>query len=263
MDDKKKKAIELLVDSSIENFVTGLTSRYEKEVDSDLGVVNMKKNNCFIAELGEEFMFYSAFVRSFDSSFGNVLETLGNNIAKLSYDVRGNINSFMLPDQTQRIASILDSYGKHTSTPAISHYENFDVIYPKNTVSFQTTHVTDNYFYNPDTNEHYLIMLKSLDNCNTQQVYHDKEELLTQFFLLKNSLSNENEIKILLFYCLPFETELNNSNNFILNIFEPNEFLLGKQYWNFVCNDNNGYSIVSNQVKKSIEKHSLKVGLYD
>lgn len=263
MDDKKRKAIELLVDSNIRSFVTGLTSRYEKEVDSDIGVVNMKKNNCFIAELGEEFMFYSAFVRSFDSSFGNILEAMGNDIAKLSYEVKGNINSFILPDQTQRIASILDSYVDHTSIPSINHYANFDVIYPKNTISYQRTRVTDNYFYNPDTNEHYLIMLKSLDNCRTQQVYNDKQELLTQFFLLKNSLCNDNETKISLFYCMPFETELNSSNNFILDMFESNEFLLGKQYWNFVCNDNNGYSIVSNQVKKSIEKHSLEVGLYD
>ena len=42
-------------------------------------------------------MFYSAFVRSFDSSFGKVLEKIGNEVAKLSYDVRGNIDSFLLP----------------------------------------------------------------------------------------------------------------------------------------------------------------------
>lgn len=104
MDINKKKQIELLFDASIKSFAIGLTSRYEKEVTSDTGVINMKKNNCFIAELGDEFMFYSAFVRSFDSSFGNILEELGNNIAKLSYEVKGNINSFILPDQTQRIA---------------------------------------------------------------------------------------------------------------------------------------------------------------
>lgn len=40
-----------------------------------------------MAELGDEFMFYSAFV-SFDSSFGRILENMGNNIANLSYNVR-------------------------------------------------------------------------------------------------------------------------------------------------------------------------------
>lgn len=55
-------------------------------------------------------MFYSAFVRSFDSSFGIVLENMWNNIAKLSYDVKNNIQSFILPEQTQRISSIIDKY---------------------------------------------------------------------------------------------------------------------------------------------------------
>ena len=81
---EKKKAIEIIVDTAITNFSEGLLSRYSKEVSDENGVINMKKNNCFIAELGEEFMFYSAFVRSFDSSFGNVLENIGNSIATLS-----------------------------------------------------------------------------------------------------------------------------------------------------------------------------------
>ena len=69
MDINKKQQIELLVDESIKKFVTGLIKRHEKEAKSDTGVINMKKNSCFISELGDEFMFYYAFVRSFDSSF--------------------------------------------------------------------------------------------------------------------------------------------------------------------------------------------------
>lgn len=128
---EKTKAIQIVVDTAVTSFAEGLISRYSDEVDDIKGVINMKKNNCFIAELGEEFMFYSAFVRSFDSSFGNVLEKMGNNIAKLSYEVRGNIDSFLLPDQTQRIASILDSYLDHTTKPEISHYDTFTTIFPK------------------------------------------------------------------------------------------------------------------------------------
>ena len=77
MDAAKKNEIEVLVDMAITSFAEGLLIRYQQEVDDETGVINMKKNNCFIAELGEEFMFYSAFVRSFDSSFGNVLEKMG------------------------------------------------------------------------------------------------------------------------------------------------------------------------------------------
>ena len=54
-------------------------------------------------------MFYSAFVRSFDSSFGNVLENIGNSIAKLSYEVNGKIESYILPQQIQHISFLIDS----------------------------------------------------------------------------------------------------------------------------------------------------------
>ena len=257
MNADKKKAIEVVIDASIESFATGLTSRYERELHCDDGVINMKKNNCFIAELGEEFMFYSAFVRSFDSSFGNILEQMGNNIARLSYEVKGDITSFILPDQTQRIASILDSYLDHTSIPEIAHYSNFEVIYPKNTVSYERTHVTDNYFYNPKTNEHYVIELKASGDLDNKKARAEKSALLEEYFLLKNSLKNDKTAKVHIFFGTAY-------NKFgegkywrqerVRQFFADDELLIGKDYWNFVCNDENGFDIVFNQYRRSANK---------
>lgn len=86
MDKQKEKAIKLIVDGAITDFSTGFEGRYEREVNDPKGVINSKKNNCFIAELGEEFMFYSAFVRSFDSSFGKFYYNLANRISWLCQD---------------------------------------------------------------------------------------------------------------------------------------------------------------------------------
>lgn len=69
MENLKKKAINEIIDSNIKSFADGFEARHIKEVNDPSGVINAKKNNVFMAELGEEFMFYSAFVRSFDSSF--------------------------------------------------------------------------------------------------------------------------------------------------------------------------------------------------
>ncbi|MGN0565676.1 MAG: TdeIII family type II restriction endonuclease, partial [Candidatus Limousia pullorum] len=250
-------AIEIVVDASIKSFAAGLTSRYEKELNCDDGVINMKKNNCFIAELGEEFMFYSAFVRSFDSSFGNILEQIGNDIAKLSYEVKGDITSFILPDQTQRIASVLDSYLDHTSTPSISHYSNFDVIYPKNTVSFERTHVTDNYFYNPKTNEHYIIELKASGDLDNKKARAEKSALLEEYFLLKNSLKDDKTAKIYIYFGTAYNKY--GENNYwkqerVRQFFAEDELLIGKDYWNFVCNDKDGFDIIFNQYKISAGK---------
>lgn len=257
MDSQKKKSIELLVDANIRSFSTGLLSRYTKEKDSDAGVINMKKNNCFIAELGEEFMFYSAFVRSFDSSFGNVLESLGNDIAKLSYEVKGNITSFIIPEQTQRIASILDNYVDHTSDPDVSHYADFSVIYPKNTVSYERTHVTDNYFFNPDKNEHYLIELKASGDLDNKKARAEKSALLEEYFLLKNLLKDDKTAKIKIFFGTAYNKYGEGKpwkQERVRQFFSNDELLIGKDYWNFVCDDKNGFDIVFNQYKISAEK---------
>ena len=50
MDTYKKSAIEAVVDTAITAFSEGLISRYSDEVNDEKGVINMKKNNCFIAD---------------------------------------------------------------------------------------------------------------------------------------------------------------------------------------------------------------------
>lgn len=257
MDINKKTAIEMVVDTAITAFAEGLTSRYTAEADKETGVINMKKNNCFIAELGDEFMFYSAFVRSFDSSFGNVLEKMGNNIAKLSYEVRGNISSFLLPDQTQRIASILDSYVDHMTPPSIVHYGNYTSIYPKDITSYRREHVTDNYFYSPEKNEHYLIELKASGDLDNKKSRAEKSALLEEYFLLKNKLRNDQTAKIKIF----FGTAYNKfgegqpwKQERVKQFFAEEELLIGKDYWNFVCNDIEGFEIIFNQYKISCDR---------
>ncbi len=260
LEENKKNTIETIVDTAIKSFASGLYSRYEREKDLKDGVINMKKNNCFIAELGEEFMFYSAFVRSFDSSFGNVLENLGNNIAKLSYEVRGNINSFILPDQSQRISSILINYDNHASAPDISHYSDFSVIYPSNISSFMKTHVTDNYFYNPVKNEHYLIELKASGDLDNKKARAEKNALLDEYFLLKNLLKDDKSAKIKIY----FGTAYNKfgegqywKQERVRQFFANEELLIGRDYWNFVCNDTCGFDVIFNQYKKSAESIRL------
>lgn len=262
MNEQKKKAIQVVVDTAVSAFSEGLISRYSNEVDDINGVINMKKNNCFIAELGTEFMFYSAFVRSFDSSFGNVLEKMGNNIAKLSYEVRGDINSFILPDQTQRIASVLDSYVDHVVNPNVEHYSSYACIYPRDITSYKRNHVTDNYFYSKSKNEHYLIELKASGDLDNKKSRAEKSALLEEYFLLKNQLKDDKTAKIKIF----FGTAYNKfgegkpwKQERVKQFFAEDELLIGKDYWNFVCDDNEGFDIVFQQYKESAEK--IKVAL--
>lgn len=256
MTDEKKVAIERIVDTAINSFASGLYSRYAAEIDNPEGVINMKKNNCFIAELGEEFMFYSAFVRSFDSSFGNVLERMGNNIAMLSYRVNGNIESFILPEQTQRIASVIDNYVSHTVRPAVEHYSDFSAIYPRNITSYERIHVTDHYFFSPETKEHFLIELKASGDLDNKKARAEKEALLEEYFLLKNKIRNDQGATVKLFFGTAYN-KFGEGREWrqerVKQFFAEEELLIGKDYWNFVCHDEHGFEVIFNQYKQSAE----------
>ena len=253
MTNEKKQLIEIIVDQDMKSFANTLEARYTSELNDCSGVINSKKNNCFISELGEEFMFYSAFVRSFDSSFGKVLENMGNKIARLSYTVRGAIDSFLLPEQTQHISYLMSLYEQHIE-PEISHYSNQAIIIPKDITSFRQTHQTDNYFYNERTKEHYIIELKAGGDLDNKKSKAEKIAMLTEYYLLKNLLYGQEEQKIFIYFATAYN-KFGENNDWhqerVCQFFARDELLIGKNYWNFVCNSSNGFDIVFGQYKKS------------
>lgn len=252
--EQKNIAIRQIVDLGIKNFAEGFELRYTAEVDDPEGVINSKKNNVFIAELGKEFMFYSAFVRSFDSSFGKVLENIGNSIANLSYEVRGRIESYLLPQQSQHIDYLLAEYDKHVK-PSVSDYDNFSCVQPRNVESYMKNHETDNYFYNPEKKEHYIIELKAGGDLDNKKAKAEKTELLQEYFLLKNKLIGTDE-DVSIFFATAYN-KFGEGNDWkqerVQQFFSDEELLIGKEYWNFVCDDDNGFEIVFEQYKISCQ----------
>lgn len=253
MNQLKAKAIQAIVETSIKSFAIGLENRYTKEVDDPNGVINRKKNNCFIAELGDEFMFYSAFVRSFDSSFGKVLENMGNNIAKLSYDVRQNVKSFLLPQQSQHVDYMILGYEKHTK-PSVTDYNSFTCMIPQDIRSFEKDHVTDHYFYKSDTKEHFLIELKAGGDLDNKKAKTEKIALLQEYFILKNSLPQTSGDTIKIYLATAYNSFGEGQpwkQDRVKQFFAEEELLIGMDYWNFVCDDENGFQLIFEQYKKS------------
>lgn len=253
MDEEKKNKIQNIVDREIKKFADSYETRFTNEVDNPDGVINSKKNNCFVAELGKEFMFYSAFVRSFDSSFGKILEKIGNEVAKLSYDVRGNINSFLIPQQSQHMDYIILEYEKHRK-PKVSDYSEFVCMIPEDTRSFEKSHVTDHYFYNKEKKEHYLIELKAGGDLDNKKAKTEKLAMLQEYFILKNSLRDKSEEKIKLYFGTAYNKygeDAEWKQERVKQFFAEEELLIGKDYWNFVCDDPEGFEIVFSQYKKS------------
>src|SRR5271169_6191072 len=119
---RNESAIRALVKTAVESYAVGFQSRHQAEVDDPEGTLNMKIHNVFIAALGPEIQYYTALVRSLDSSLGTMLEGLAIEIAKLSYEVQQHVEGTLSRDQIRGIAELLERYASRAQRPAAADY---------------------------------------------------------------------------------------------------------------------------------------------
>jgi hypothetical protein len=101
-----ENTIRSLVRTAVETYATTFSGRHIRELKYPEGTLNMKIHNVFISALGDEIQYYTALVRSLDSSLGNMLETLAINISKLFYEVERSVEGPLNTKQTQIIAKL-------------------------------------------------------------------------------------------------------------------------------------------------------------
>lgn len=254
-----EKTIRSLVRTAVESYTVGFKARHEGEVDNPDGTLNMKIHNVFIAELGPEIQYYTALVRSLDSSLGNMLEKLAVNLAKLFFKVRKNVEGPLSIEQTQQIAGLLEKYKRHEKKPSISDYNPLREIRDLSNV-LTKRHDSDYYLVNQETGEHYLVELKIGGDLDNKKARSEKEAILEQYAILSNTLSQEVPIKIY------FATAYNRfgegkqwKQERVRQFFADEELLIGKDFWNFICRSENGYNIVLDEYRGSA--HLIKEAL--
>lgn len=248
-----EKAIRALVKSNIETFAQTFSERHINDIDNPDGTINMKIHNVFIAVLGEEIQYYTALVRSLDSSLGNMLEGLAINIAGLFYTVEKKVKGELYPEQTAKIAELLEAY-KNRDNPlkvSVEHYKLLKNINKKGSVR-EKTHISDYYLKDEDTNKHYLIELKIGGDLDNKKARSEKEAIFEQYSILANTLDKDAEI-----YCY-FATAYNRfgedkpwAQGRVRQFFSEEELMIGKDFWNFVCKTDRGYEIVLDEYKKN------------
>lgn len=251
----KKEAIRSIVHTSVESFAIGFQGRHEGELEDPEGTLNMKIHNVFIAVLGPEIQYYTALVRSLDSSLGNMLEKMAINIAKLSYEVRQNVEGPLSLKQTQDMAELLEKYKRREITPPSAEDYQFLRVRPAEQSLVTKRHDSDYYLIDKDTSDNYLIELKIGGDLDNKKARSEKEALLEQFAILSNTLSKETNIKVF------FATAYNRfgegrpwRQERVRQYFSDDELLIGKDFWDFVCKSDDGYSIV-------LEAYKEKAGL--
>jgi hypothetical protein len=241
--------IRKLVKTAVESYAEGFETRHITEYDDPNGTINMKIHNVFIAALGPEIQYYTALVRSLDSSLGNMLENLAVNIAELFYTVSQEVEGPLYPEQTAFIAKILEGYKRRTKKPEISDYS-----FLRSKIEAKTEikrHDSDYYLIDKASNDHFLIELKIGGDLDNKKARSEKEAILEQYAILSNTLPRETKIKIF------FATAYNRfgedkqwKQERVRQFFAEEELLIGGKFWDFMCKSSNGYEIVLDEYKK-------------
>ncbi len=211
----------------------------------------MKIHNVFIAALGPEIQLYSGLVRSLDSSLGNVLEGLAINIARLYFEVRKEVEGDLGLSQTQAIAELLEQYKRRVKRPEIADYQFLRDSVPAGQVS-RKRHDSDYYLSDRDSGQHYLIELKIGGDLDNKKARSEKEAILEQFAILSNTIRSEAAIKVY------FATAYNRygedkpwNQQRVKQYFAQDELLIGRDFWNFVCQSHDGYETVLNEYQNN------------
>ena len=248
-----EKAIRQLVSASVQTFAKAFSDRHISEWGNPEGTLNMKIHNVFIAVLGEELQYYTAMCRSFDSSLGNMLETLAINIAKLFYTVSNEVTGELYPEQTAKIAELLEAY-KNSKNPrkvSVKDYQEIREIRHLTKIQ-EKTHISDYYLFDEETDEHFLIELKIGGDLDNKKARSEKEAIFEQYAILSNSLGKDAKIK-----CY-FATAYNRygedrpwTQGRVRQFFSEEELLIGKDFWNFICKSEKGYEIVIDEYTKN------------
>jgi hypothetical protein len=254
-DPAHENLIRELVKTTVATFACKFQRDHLRQVEDPDGVINMKIHNVFVAGLGEEIVFYSSLVRSFDSAFGNMIEKLAIDIAKLSYTVTNKVQGVLYSSQTSKIADLLQKYNnqENPTIPSIVHYQ--EIKDAKHGISAEKTHKSDYCLFDEETGIYYLIELKIGGDLDNKKARSEKEGLMEQFAILSNKNGDDVNIEC---YLATAYNKYGDGNPWnqgrVLRYFSEEELLIGRSFWNFICKSENGYDIVLDEYNRHSDK---------
>ena len=109
MDTSQEKQIRAIIQKEVSLFSSDFEKRHLSELGDPDGVINSKVHNIFIGALGDEIQFYSALVRSLDSSLGSLIEKMALAIAETHFHVTQHVEGRLYTEQTSYIAELLQN----------------------------------------------------------------------------------------------------------------------------------------------------------
>lgn len=248
MESNYEALIRSIVRNQVKGFAAGFKDRHLSQRDNPEGVINSKVHNMFIAALGPEIQFYSALVRSLDSSLGSLIESMALEIADWHFEVTQQVTGTLFVEQTRAIADLLQNYLTRRMTPSVFDYQNLRKL---NTGEVHSkTHASDYVLQNRQTGELHLIELKLGGDLDNKKARSEKEALLEQFCILSNSHESDQKIT------MHFATAYNRygegktwKQERVKQFFANEELLISSDFWNFLVQDVNGFQVIMSEYR--------------
>lgn len=135
----------------------------------------------------------------------------------------------------------MERYKRRDKKPQVEDYRSLRET-PKDEDVRTKRHESDYYLIDRNTGEHHLIELKIGGDLDNKKARSEKEAILEQYAILSNTLRNNEDITI------HFATAYNRfgegnpwNQERVKQFFAEEELLIGKDFWNFVCQSDEGY----------------------
>lgn len=272
MKEEKQLKIKKIFEDQLNEFAISLEKDYTTN-GSKRKNIKKKGNNFLISSLGKEVVVYSALMRSLDSSLGNRIEKIALEVAKVSgFKVSQGVEGLLSAETTNLIATLLEAYKDKNnskkpsaddlrliqktvkSTEGKSKFHNSDYLLEKK--KEEVTYLT-------------LLELKAGGDLDNKKARSEKEAILEQYAILISEYAEEIDagtVDISLFFATAYNKDSldDGSENWqqgsVLSFFSPNELLIGKEFWNFICDDENGWELIKSSYKENCHliENSLK-----
>jgi hypothetical protein len=253
--------VQQILQEEILTFVSNFKKKYAPRGSGRRNLLN-KANNPFILALGEEIVIYSALMRSLDSSLGNCLEKVARRIAEASYYVSDQVEGDVPLSVEQQISELMSAYVQKRRVPRSTDLHEIKVSDTK-AVTIHKTHKSDYHLVKKsDERQHFLLELKIGGDLDNKKARSEKQALLEQYAILKYSQHIRPNSLIHLYFATAYnkfgEDETWKQER-VRQFFGEDELLIGRDFWNFICESEHGNTMVLDAYQK--QAPSLKTVL--
>ena len=243
------QSIDAVVHDAVSDFASDLRRKHLDQINKPNGIINRKIHNVFIETLGPETQYYTALVRSLDSSLGNMLEGLATGLAKTSFNTSDTVTGPIWEGQQQTISRLMGAYATKSDEPTHHHYDQLRQA--KTGASTNLTLHIDYHLTDDAEERHFLIELKIGGDLDTKKARAEKEAILERYIVLANTLPPSASIEV---YFATAYNRYGENNRWIQpsvrRYFTDDELLIGRDFWNFITQSDIGYKTVLDSYRK-------------